>query len=40
MSMNKSPKIRIAIDTREQLAFSFSRFTGVETEPAALPAGD
>jgi len=31
--------MRILIDTREQLPFSFSRFQ-VETERAALPAGD
>jgi ERCC4-type nuclease len=32
--------MRILIDTREQLPFSFTRFQGVETEQAALPAGD
>jgi ERCC4-type nuclease len=32
--------MRILIDTREQLPFSFTRFPGVETERATLPAGD
>lgn len=31
--------MRILIDTREQLPFSFARYE-VETEPAALPVGD
>ncbi|MGO9019174.1 MAG: ERCC4 domain-containing protein [Syntrophobacteraceae bacterium] len=32
--------MRLLIDTREQLPFSFSRFPGVEVERAALPVGD
>jgi DNA excision repair protein ERCC-4 len=32
--------MRILIDTREQLPFSFTRFPGVETERTTLPAGD
>jgi len=32
--------MRILIDTREQLPFSFTRFRDVETDRAALPAGD
>jgi DNA excision repair protein ERCC-4 len=32
--------VRILIDTREQLPFTFDAFPGAETEPAALPCGD
>lgn len=32
--------MRILIDTREQIPFSFTRFSGVETRRATLPAGD
>lgn len=32
--------MRIIADTREQRAFTFSRFPGVEVEHSALPAGD
>lgn len=32
--------MKILIDTREQLPFTFDAFPGATTEPATLPAGD
>jgi DNA excision repair protein ERCC-4 len=36
----QSGALRVIVDSREQVPFTFARFPGVEVETTALPAGD